>query len=245
MRMWNRSVPSPVAATWAQRRLPYPPATLPSASVFDHYLNNGTTISFNALPKKSGYQVLSDVVLSAGNNPFGAANPLGIYVIDCAGGKLKIEYARINATLVVINPSHQSRVEDSVHWEPAISNYPALLVKDGNLRLDTTTAVLDEAARGVNFNSPGSPYQGSTDADRTDTYPSQIKGIIYSSGKIYIGGTPTINGVLITGGDLPVYSGHSLTVTHDPQYITNAPPGFSLGETLKVVSGSWRRDVAP
>ena len=107
---------------------------------------------------------------------------------------------------------------------------------------------MDEAARGVNFNPAGSPYQGSTNNDLADSYPSLIKGIVivYVSGDAFVTANhPQIDGVLITGDELKVNSGQSLTVTYDPLYLSHPPPGFSQGNSVSVTPGSWQWDVAP
>ena len=89
------------------------------------------------------------------------------------------------------------------------------------------------------------PYLGSTDSDQADSYPSLIKGIVYASGDMTATADhPKINGVLITGDELKVNSGESLTVTYDPLYLSNPPPGFGDLQ-LCVTPGSWRWDAAP
>ena len=104
---------------------------------------------------------------------------------------------------------------------------------------------MDEAARGVNFNPAGSPYQGSTNNDLADSYPSLIKGIVYVSGDAFVTANhPQIDGVLITGDELKVNSGQSLTVTYDPLYLSDPPPGFEDPQ-FSVTPGSWLWDVAP
>jgi hypothetical protein len=105
---------------------------------------------------------------------------------------------------------------------------------------------LDEAARGVNFNPAGSPYQGSWDLDQTDSYPSLIKGIVYASVDMTVTANhPQLHGVLITGDELKVNSGEALTVTYDPLYLSNPPPGFSSGDGVTVTPGSWLWAGAP
>ena len=64
---------------------PVPSRTVPAAAVFDYYINNGTNIPITALPKAGPNRIIHDVVLSAANNPYGATNAQGIYVIDCQG----------------------------------------------------------------------------------------------------------------------------------------------------------------
>jgi hypothetical protein len=155
---------------------PVPAREVPTASVFDHYIANGTAISLSSLPKVGGKYSITDTVLSPANNPFGPTNPSGIYVIDCGATTIYIRNARIIGTLVLINPRAGSKIEGDVSWEPAVVNYPALLVQGGfNIEFGAV-GLLDEAACGVNFNPPGSPYQGSTDSDQNDSYPRLNQG---------------------------------------------------------------------
>lgn len=225
---------------------PVPERMLPTASVFDYYITNGTAINISDIPKIQGKRTIADVVLSPGNNPYGATDPAGIYVIDCAGVTFKIRYSRIIGTLVLINPAANSKIEGEISWEPAVANYPALLVQGGFFNFAAQDIPLDEAARGVNFNPAGSPYQGSTDSDQTDSYPSLIKGIVYVSGDATVTANhPQIDGVLITGNELKVNSGESLSVNYDPLYLSDPPPGFSQGNGVSVTPGSWQSDAAP
>ena len=219
--------------------------TVPATSVFDYYINNGTNIPITAIPKSGPNRSIKDVVLSPANNPFGATNSQGIYVIDCQGLKLRIEYCRIVGTLVLINPSPVSDIQQDISWEPAVANYPALLVQ-GSVEFRMTNGALSESARNTNFNPAGSPYQGNTDNDQTDTYPSQIKGLVYVSvDALMADRDTTIDGVLVTGRVLNVNVNDALTVNYDSRYFNNPPPGFSQGSELKVIPGSWRQDVAP
>ncbi len=231
---YNGTTVSPVSAR-----------AVPNASVFDYYISNGTYIEYSALPKAGPAQLLSDVVLSPNSNPYGDRNPEGIYIIDCKGGQLRIKCARIIGTLVLLDIDHLSDIEDGMSWEPAISNYPALLVQ-GGIEFRLTTDGLSEVDRGVNFNPPGSPYQGSTDSDTVDTYPSQIKGLVYVSGNAGVkNGDTVIDGVLVAGNQLNVTSGETLTVTYDSQFFSNPPPGFSQGNTIDVTAQTWLWDAAP
>ena len=218
--------------------------TVPATSVFDYYIANGTAISITDIPWVGGKRTIRDVVLSPSNNPYGTTNPEGIYVINCAGALIRVRYSRIIGTLVLINPDSSSAIGNVVSWEPAVANYPALLVQGDIDNLRSLETPLDEAARGVNFNPAGSPYQGSTDSDQTDSYPSLIKGIVYVSGSLGINDHPHIDGVLITGDELNVFSGESLTITYDPLYMSDPPPGFE-DPSLSPVPGSWLWDAAP
>ena len=140
----------------------------------DYYILNGTSITYASLPKQQAANI-EKVVLSPNNNPYGSGltSPTGIYVINCLGGNLRIRNARIVGTLVILNPGVFSVLE-SVNWEPAVANYPSLLVS-GTAELAFTNTPLSESSLRVDFNQ---------DTDKTDTYPSLIKGLIYASGDL-------------------------------------------------------------
>ena len=209
----------------AMTNAPVPSRDFPGSTVFDYYLANGTPINYSSLVKAGPTRALRDVVLSPSSNPYGPTNPEGIYVIDCQGSNIKIEYCRIIGTLVLINPDPLSDIQFEMSMEPAVSNYPALLVQ-GSIALGMQNTVLSEAGRGVNFNPAGSPYQGLSDNDQLDTYPSQVKGLVYVSGLVHVRDNhPRIDGVLVCG-QLNVNTSDQLTVTYDPSYMANPPPGF-------------------
>ncbi len=105
--------------------------SMPSAQVFDYYLANGTAISIQSLPKTglvllgTDARELSKTVISPNSNPFGATNPEGVYIIDCAGQTLKIRNCRIVGTIVLLNCGSDSEIGDNdINWEPAVPNFP-------------------------------------------------------------------------------------------------------------------------
>jgi len=148
-----------------------------------------------ALPLNGeGYREIRGEVLSPLSNPFGAnLNGEGVYVIDCLGQQVVIAESRIVATIVLVNPASGSGVQNAVNWEPAVANYPALLV-DGSMRFEFDNTPLSEAAVKTNFNPAGTPYLGSEDSDKKDEYPSLIKGLVYVSGDLTVHQTPTLQG---------------------------------------------------
>jgi Tfp pilus assembly protein PilX len=225
---------------------PVPARTLPDASVFDYYLSNGTQMLATDLPKVGPNHSISDAVLSPNSNPYGPVNAQGIYVIDCQGIVIGVKYSRIIGTLVLINPHPASDIILENSFEPAVPNYPALLVY-GSIEFRMENTVLDEAARGVNFNPSGSPYEGSADTDQVDTYPSQIKGLVYVSDFAHFadGDTQIVDGMLVVGGQISVNSSDGFSVTYNSLFHSNPPPGFSDGERMVPVPGSWIRDAAP
>ena len=115
-------------------------------------------------------------LLSPAVNPFGSTNASGIYVLNCGNQNLVIANSRIVGTLVLLNANNNTSVQGSMIWEPAIANYPALLVAS-NLSFSTTSAGLSESTYGVNFNPPGTPYPyngGTSNNTQTDGFPSLI-----------------------------------------------------------------------
>ena len=217
------------------------PRTMPTNTVFDYYLLNGTDIKYDALPKVDGTASIQDVVLSPDHNPYGAANPRGIYVVACGGNQIHVQYSRIVGTLLLLAPHRSSTIDHSVTWEPAAANQPALLI-DGSMEIRFVTDDLSEAARGVNFNPVGTPYQGAEDSDTNDVYPSRIKGLVYASGDLMLYSHPTIDGVLLVGNKIDVYG--DLDLTHESTFLENPPPGFGTPSgDLEILAGSWRQVV--
>ncbi|MCA9296919.1 MAG: hypothetical protein KC983_10380 [Phycisphaerales bacterium] len=233
-----------------------PKREMPSASVFDYYLANGTTISFSLLPLLSGDIMLENALLSPANNPWGSENPEGIYIIDCNGKKITIRNCRIVGTLVLLNVD-VATLDGVLNWEPAYAHFPALLC-DGevqcNLAANDANAVLDESNVGtdgysVNFNPPSTPCRGQSDgtnlsdaaqlsissggathddAVHDDTYPNVIAGIVYVRDDCTLlnKSNATFEGQLIVTGDLKVENDTAVTMHYSAEALTTIPPGF-------------------
>ncbi len=140
----------------SSRRLP------DTAAAFEYYLTNGTWIDFGDLPGGA----IENVVLSPASNPYGSGrtDPQGIYVIDCQGFDLVVQDSRIVSTLVVLNPGPGTRLERAINWEPAVRNFPALMVA-GNLMLKFNgVGTLNE---GINFNPRVRPIRPNLTMIRT------------------------------------------------------------------------------
>jgi hypothetical protein len=216
------------------------PRSMPATNAFDYYIANGTAIAYSSLPKSGANGLLQGVVLSPAQNPFGGAtNPRGIYVINCGGQPMLIKNIRVVGTLVLLNLGGGSNMQQSMLFEPAVANYPSLLVQ-GDLSLGINTSKLAESA-GVNFNPPGTPYLGAADTDYADTYPSEIRGLVYVSGSLSTTNHPVIDGCLVVGGT--VSSNSDLEVTYRTTFAENPPPGFLLPAKMKMSSRTWRRVV--
>ncbi len=216
------------------------PRSMPAATVFDSYVAEGSAMSLAAIPSVGGKKTIQNVVISPKINPYGAANAKGVYVLDAGGKEVRIGNARVLGTLIVLNPS-PFVVQNSITWEAEVPNYPALLV-NGKLQLSCTTTALSEPALGVNFNPPDAPYQGTSDSDTADTYPSAIKGLIYASSDVSTSNSVAVEGVLITGNNLLGSGG--LTLSYRSTWYDNPPPGFGgTSSDLRITAGSWQRVV--
>lgn len=223
------------------------PRQMPGNTVFDYYLANGTWIDINSLPTSIGGRNIYKKVLSPSVNPFGPAlNAEGIYVIDCQGQNLVIEYSRILGTLVIINPGSTCRVQGSVSWSPVSPNYPALLVR-GNAQFTCSQMDLSENLLATNFNPTGAAYNGVVDTDTADVYPSKIKGLVYVSGQFRLPPNATatqFDGSVVCTTFQADSSGDG-TFGYRPTHIHYPPPGFAAGNTMQVVPGTWQRSALP
>ncbi len=219
-----------------------PPRQMPDESVFDYYLHLGTPIDLAALAHNDHYD-LEDVVLSPQSNPWGSPNPEGIYVIDCQGGELRVKQVRIVGTLVLLNPGSGSRIEQEVLFEPAVNNFPSLLVQGSiGIRFDSSSE-LEESS--TNFNPPGTPFDGEEDTDTSDSYPSYIRGLVYVSGNINF--IADFNPSLFQGVVLCNTStcNSDATFNHYPLFEDHPPPGFASGNRMRIIPGSWKRIPTP
>ena len=217
------------------------PRTMPdSATVFDEYVAAGATMDINLLPSSGGKPALMDTLISPMNNPYGATNADGIYVLDCKGGDVRIENCRIYGTLILLNLGTGSEIRYSVNWEPVLSNYPALMV-NGSMQFNFTNTPLSESGVGTNFNPLGVPYLGDQDINLDDSYPSTIKGLIYISNDVSTTNSPSVDGVLVVGNTLTANG--TLNLAYRQTFLNNPPPGFGSAGSMAVSPGTWRRVV--
>ena len=228
--------------------------TLPVAASFNsnfaYYLNNGAKIDWSQVPNSGGIKTLSRVLISPLTNPYPVAgqpatNAQGIYVLDCNGQSLTISNCRIVGTLVLTNTSLSGpTISGSQVWEPAVANYPTLIVQ-GNLAFQpTTTALTETGGTNVNFNPAGVPYPYSSanaDADTSDSYTSQQVGIIYCSGNLTTSQHPNVKGVLCASGTWTNSMTATIDLVYDNSYYLNPPPGFTTGSKMLPVSGTWKQ----
>ncbi|MEN1681097.1 MAG: hypothetical protein AAGJ46_16035 [Planctomycetota bacterium] len=215
-----------------------PARQMPGANVFDYYIANGTPIEITAIPESSGKRRIIRRLISPAANPYGPANPNGIYVIDCQGEDLVIHIARIVGTIVLLNNGDGSEISNAMCWEPAEAGMPALLVEN-NIKLNIAANGLIESVDNVNYNPPGTPYEGETDNDESDLYSPRMWGIIYCGGRLTVDqyfGFVTKGAVVCEEYELDSIVTHN----YDAVHLNNPPPGFRNDGELRIVPGSWR-----
>jgi len=211
-----------------------------SATVFDYYLAKGTIIDYSDLPSGK----IEEVVLAPGNNPYGSGetNALGIYILDCQGNDLDINNSRIEATLVLLNAGGDNKIIGAIHWEPAVENYPALMVQGGDVIMDWNGyGTLRENTIHINYNPPAAPYLGEANSDTDDSYPNVIKGLVYVAGDLSFTSHCVFEGAMVAGNNILVYD--HLDLTYQSTFFDDPPPGFSAGTEMRIVPGTWRRDT--
>lgn len=215
-----------------------PPRQMPDATVFDYYLHVGTQIDLAPLAHNDHYD-LEDVVLSPNSNPWGPTNPEGVYVIDCQNEEIRVRDLRVFGTLVLLNPGPDSRLDKSLFFEPAISNFPSLLVLGSiDVRFDSSAPLEEDQ---VNFNSVGTPYAGEQDNDTSDEYPCEIRGLVYVSGQMDFQADfleSNFDGAVICGS---VAANSDCSFDYDSIFLQYPPPGFGSGSTMAIIPGSFTR----
>lgn len=220
-----------------QKTIPSPTKTMPVASVVQLYRNVATTISFNSdLTKK---------VLAPGYNDYsGGTNTNGVYYLDTAGNNLTISNTRIEGTLVINAPTKTVTISGSTLMQNYKSDYPVLIV-NGNVSFEFTGAAsggLSESAQARNYNPTGAPYSGQTDADNSDTYPSEIVGLVHVLGNIEIKNFASrFRGTVVADGNIII--SHQPQITYLTATASDPPWGYVSYATLNVSQGSWQRSI--
>ncbi|MCH7595425.1 MAG: hypothetical protein IID35_02605 [Planctomycetes bacterium] len=220
------------------------PRTMPDSTVFDYYIANGTPIDVGLLPKIGPTPAIKEVVLSPASNPYGPTNPEGIYVIDLMGQQLKFRKCRIVGTIVLLNGTADCTTLDWINWEPAVANYPSLMVRgDFIFNTDSTQPLVESSPTNVNYNPIGTPYNGDEDDLIDDTYPTVFGGLYYVSGSASIatGSHPAFDGVFVVGNTLTTNG--DVTLTYRSTFLSNPPPGFGSAVKMSIVPGTWKQTV--
>ena len=172
-------------------------------------------------------------------------NQQGIYSIDCQGQTLSISNSRIIGTLLLINTGDASRIGINTIIEPALPNYPSLIV-EGKMGFATSFAPFTETSINSNLNPPGAPLGSFANTSLTESYAPNIKGIVFVSNdaNLISGYELQIDGIFIANRIVAVSPG-TLRVFYNDLPNTSPPPGFRTDSRMQPVSGTYRRIPTP
>jgi hypothetical protein len=180
-------------------------------------------------------------------NPWGSPNADGVYVINLTSD-LTIRRCRINGTLVINGSGRLVTIRDNVFIHPSRADYPTIIT-DADLLLDFVgTGNLSESTESTNFNPAGAPYQGVTDSDTSDVYPSEIQGLVHTRGRLTFQSTSLVRGVIIAESaaatDAVLVNG-TPQVIYTPSLLSSPPMGYTRNIAMTPVAGTWTQVVNP
>ena len=205
------------------------PLTMPEAQVVDTYRALATDIS--------GRTLIYHQAIGPGRNPWGAANADGVYCLSAPGADVTLRDSRILGTLVV--RCRRLTIDNNVLLESFRKDMPALIV-DGDLVLNyqSTGSQLREGDADTNFNPPGVPNGGLSDSDKSDSYPSEVRGLVHVRGDLTLGGTALVRGAIVCDGKVQCCGINQ--IVHDDD-LTNLPiVGYTCGEG-RLYRAGWTR----
>lgn len=215
-----------------------PAKDMPAANVVNQYASRGTVISPG--------DTLEEFVLTPDVNPWGEGNKYGIYVMS-SSSDVTIRNCRIHGTLVIrVSAGRRVRIEDNVLLETANPDFPVLIVQgDLDLKHDGGSSVLLESDAGVNLNPSGAPYEGATDSDTDDKYPSEIVGLVHATGKVRLMSNGRVRGAIIAESNdalAAVDVSGNFEIVYDANLYANPPIGYGTS-AMEVRPVSWVRIV--
>ena len=204
-----------------------PAKPMPSPAVFDLYKLRATVIDSSAAATGS----FEPGVLSAGQNPYGAENAAGIYYLRLPStiSMLQIRSSRINGTLVIEaadnNNSQELEILGDTFWEPHAGGYATLLVR---------------GLQKVRIYGAVAPF-----TDSSGTEPSELRGLFHLIGtsEVLLGDATYIKGCVVNDGRLTTTG--TVAVSADPALLTDPPLGYTRGDQVVLVPGSWKWDALP
>ncbi len=205
------------------------PLTMPAPGVVETYRAMATNIS--------GRTLINRQAIGPGRNPWGIANADGVYYLSAPGSDVTLRDSRILGTLVV--RCRRLTIDNNVLLESFRQDMPALIV-DGDLvcNYQSTGSQLRESDEGTNFNPTGVPYNGLSDSDKADSYPSEIRGLVHVRGSLTLGGTALVRGAIICDGEL--LCGGINQIVHDADLATLPIIGYTSGAG-RLYRAGWKR----
>jgi hypothetical protein len=193
--------------------VPAPPKQLPGADVLDLYRNMAT-----ALP--AGTDIKSRT-LSPTENPWGAANPNGVYYLDAGNKTIQISDSQISGTLIV--RCKTLVISGEVLLAAASSGMPALIVA-GDVQMSFTGRAAPPGQkwgwRGGHGNHHWTPGGG-------QDQPSEIDGLVHVMGDLDISGTAMIRGAVLCDGTVSCDGDNQ--IIHTAAMTDQPPAGYTAG----------------
>ena len=181
-------------------------------------------------------------MLGPGYNPWGTPNADGVYVIQ-SSSDITLHNVRVYGTLVVMNPGHKTILDNTVLLQAYRSDYPALICTgDCVMQFTSPNVTMSEATNGVNYNPPGAPYNGITDSDMTDTYPSEIDGLVHICGMLTVSQPCLIRGAVIVGStnsNAFQVTASQMQVIYNPSLYTSPPQYYETQVQMVPQTGTW------
>ncbi|TWU49396.1 hypothetical protein [Rubripirellula reticaptiva] len=219
---------------------------VPTRDLVATYTSTSTAIPATGIRQGAGARYLDEKLLSPTANPFGTPNGDGRYAITMDQQKLVISNCRINATLV-IEGATEIEIRGAVVWTcPAEPD--AILITDAPVRFIAIENELDENALAINFNPAASPYRSSwANNTTTDRFPSEFRGLIYSTSDVVFEPTASGDNLKITG----MMTARSITISGLVSFfafdemVANPPLELCDPVPMQFESGSWRRTESP
>lgn len=213
---------------------PAPAKALPGLDVIELYIGRATQISYTSTMEKG--------VLSPASNPWGALNAEGVYYIDTGGGNLNISAVRLVGTLIVRTRGGRLRLSSHILMRSFRDDYPVLIV-DGDLEIRfNASSTMSETPLDVNFNPPGTPYNGVSNTTKLDVYNPRIYGLVHVRGEVNFTDEACVDGAVLCSAmrDLD----KRIKLNHLPSLLTNPPEGYYVYE-MRFVPGAWKRELVP
>jgi len=221
------------------------PKEMPDESAFAPLIAAATQLPFNG--------DIARHVIAPNYNDYGAGvNPDGLYYIDTMEEDIGIRKSRIQGTLIINTRGGTVTISKQVLLHGWRADYPTLIVI-GNTRFRFTTQGddnernLDEMMWSRNFNPIPAPYEGISDKDVADMYPSEIQGFVHVIGDLELCKTSRVRGGIVCSGDVTIED--SPEVIGDPDILASPPSGYeplnipAMNTRMRIVPGSLRRDV--
>jgi hypothetical protein len=214
--------------------------TFPSSSIVQSYINLGTVITLSGVGPAAS--TISNQVFGPGYNSYGTANADGVYVIQ-SNTDVTLHNVRVYGTLVVNNAGHKTILDNTVLLQTYRSDYPALICAgDCTMQFTSPNTTMSEATNGVNYNPVGAPYNGLTDTDMTDTYPSEIDGLVHICGMLTVSQPCLIRGAVIVGSTSSnafQVTASQMQVIYNPALYTSPPQYYTTQVKMVPQTGTW------